>query len=135
MEFAKISDIKWRDREPRPRGRDYIRAGSVQVKGLGTTSVTWEGNSEAAFTADVRTGTRLSSDKYLGVLKDQFSSGVKLRTVRGECKDQLQANSAIYEATSPGKGPLFFRFNTVPNWNDGNTTIQISAHNEPSWAC
>jgi hypothetical protein len=133
--IGKISDIKWRDREPRPRGRDYIRAGSVPLQGLGTTSITWEGNSDAAFTADLRTGTRLSPDKYAGMLKEQFSSNVKLRAVRGGCKDQQQANSAIYEATIPGKRPVFFLVNTVPNWNNGNSTIQVSANNEPSWSC
>jgi hypothetical protein len=133
--IGKMSDIKWRDREPRQRGRDYARSGAVPLQGLGTTSITWEGNSDAAFTADLRTGTRLSPDKYARMLKQQFSSSVTLRAVRGGCKNQQQANSAIYEAVIPGKRPVFFLVNTVPNWNDGNTTIQVSANNEPSWAC
>jgi hypothetical protein len=131
--IAKLPYIKWRDREVRLAGREYIRAGTVPLKGLGVTSVVWRGLPHAAITADVRTGTRLSPDKYEGVLKEHFLSNVKLRSVRGGCKDE--ANSAIYEVTIPGKQPIYLRLNAVPNWNDGNTTIQVSSHNESSWAC
>ena len=133
--IAKIPDIKWRDPEPRPRGRDYIRAGSVPIKGLGTTSIIWEGLPDAALSADLLTATRLSPDKYNGMLKEQFSGNVKLRLVRGGCKVQVLANSAVYEVAIPGKRPLFLHVNTVENWNNGNTTIQVSAHDESRWAC
>jgi hypothetical protein len=134
-QIAKIPDIKWRDSAPRPRGRDYIRAGSVPINGLGTTSIVWEGLPDAALGADLLTATRLSPDKYDGMLKEQFSSNVKLRLVRGGCTVQVLANSAVYEAAIPGKQPLFLHVNTVPNWNNGNTTIQVSVHDESRWAC
>jgi len=113
--IGRMADIKWRDREPRPRGRDFIRSGSMTLQGLGTTSITWEGTSDAAFTADLRTGARLSPDKYWSMLQEQFSNNVKLRAVRGGCKNQQLANSAIYEAAIPVKRPVFFLVDTVPN--------------------
>jgi hypothetical protein len=133
--IARLPDIKWRDPEPRPRGRDVVRAGSVPIQGLGTTSIIWEGLPDTALSADLLTGARLSPDKYKGMLEQQFSGNVRLRLVRAGCKGPSQANSAVYEAAIPGKRPLFLHLNTVANWNNGNTTIQVSAHDESRWVC
>jgi len=133
--IGKIPEIKWRDREPTPRGQGYLWLGWVPLKGLGVTSIGYDGHSNAAFTADLRTKTRLSPDKYAGMLKEQFSSNVKLRLIRGGCKGQFGTNSAIYEAVIPGKRPLFLLLDTDPSNNGGNTTIQLSGHQENRWAC
>jgi hypothetical protein len=134
--IAKLPGIEWRDRNLRQRGREAVRSGQVMLAGLGSTAITWAGMPDAAFAADVRTGTRVASGGYLGMLKAQFSPTAKLRVVRGGCKDAVFAQSAVFELVLPGKQPAYLLLDTKASWNAGNTTIQVSPVNESSrWAC
>lgn len=136
--IAKLPEFKWRDRTLQTRGGQgaTIRSGQVALTSLGSTAVTWEGLPDAALAADVRTGSRVSPDQYLGMLKSQFSPAAKVRAVRGGCKDPVFAQSAVYEVALPGKQPAYLRVDTKASWNNGNTTIQVSSFDEGSrWAC
>jgi len=133
---AKIPGIKWRDTEPTPRARDYIRSGAMQLKGLGGTSITWSGLPDAAIGADLRTAVRVSPDKYADMLKAQLPAVTRLRLVQGPCNnDPIARHSAVYEVAIPDRRPLFVRINTRPGDNNGNTTIQVSPDRESSWMC
>lgn len=123
--IAKFPDIKWRDRAvqgPHGKGK-YSRSGSIALTGLGNTSITWSGHPDSALEAYLQTGSRLTPDQYLGMLKSQFSPATKVRTVRAGCT--VNPTLAEFEVTLPGKRPAYLHINTIPISNDRKTTISI----------
>ncbi len=123
--IAKFPGVKWRDRdlqEPGGKGK-FTRSGSVALTGLGSTPIIWAGSPDFADEANLRTGTRLTPDQYLGMLKSQFSPATKVRTVRAGWK--VNPTYAEFEVTLPGKQSAYLHIHTTPNWNDGKTTISV----------
>ena len=138
--IAKFPGIKWRDRNVQVQDRMgvyYTRSGSVAIAGLGNTLIIWSGRlPDYAHDAIVWTRVRLLPDQYLGMLKSQLSPAAKVRTVRGGCKEPPYVQSAVFEVAVPGKQPAYLLINTMPNRNDGKTSIQVSPVDESGqWAC
>jgi hypothetical protein len=117
-----------------PKG--YRRGGQVALEGLGSTSVTWQGSIEGAYTVDVRTGARIQKDQYGAALKQQFSAAARLKQIRGGCKgNDWDRDSAIFQLNLPNRKPMFLLVNTTSSDNNGNTTIQVAPEVENWWAC
>jgi hypothetical protein len=133
--LAKAPGIRWRDADVRTRGQGYARSGSVTLDRLGKADITWEGTTNGALTADVRTGVRLKPADYGAAIKSQFPTDVRWRKVRDGCRDDVYRQSAVYEVTLQGRAPLYLLVNTQASWNGGNTTVQISPDLESRWAC
>ena len=116
--------------------RSYRRGGQVVLEHLGSTSVTWDGSSDGAFTADVQTAVPLRPDRYAEALRQQFVPSAKLKQTRGGCPaSEFNRDSAVFQLDLPNRKPMFLYVGTTRSNNKGNTTIQVSSEVENWWAC
>jgi hypothetical protein len=135
--IARFPGIKWRDRGLQEGYRgESARSGSIELTGLGRTSISWVGTTDRAFTAGLQTSVRLSPDQYAPIVRANFSPAAKVRSVRAGCKTPAMTLSAVFEVTLPGKQPAYVFINTS-DYNNDKTRLEIFPYDqtEGRWSC
>lgn len=129
--------VKWQHAGLKQTPAGFIRVGTLQMDGLGKTSVIFQGSRSEP----QQVSLSLPQDK--AVDKSEFAITVKrllpaaqIKQVRAGCKDEgVLGGSAVYQVVVPGHRPAFVLMSAGTSKMGLDTSMDIAAQFSKDWHC